>query len=325
MRDAEGSNLDIADAKSMAGLNELDALEAARMPFGKKTQSFGMGFGVEVDGGAPGSQQGRQAADVVAMFVRDDDAVEAIQGMSQRGQAAQGFALSQARIHQQARLGSLEQGAIARTARRENAYAKADGSPPKKLQAKKAAAGIMAKARGGRQCDSRVFVKKTSAGQQIARQAEALERADDGGGNFSRLEEFQRGLLDILGRDGLDRGVQLFHAEEAPEVHLLARQVGHARARRFERKHQRTLELVLGPAQLLRRDQLFLQACKFAGNGAQHAFGGAAAGARIDREHARVRVRVQFAEDGVGQALALADILKQARGHAAAENVIEHR
>src|SRR5579872_5289648 len=137
MRDAEGSNLDIADAKSMAGLNELDALEAARMPFGKKTQSFGMGFGVEVDGGAPGSQQGRQAADVVAMFVRDDDAVEAIQGMSQRGQAAQGFALSQARIHQQARLGSLEQGAIARTARRENAHAKADGSPPKKLQAKK--------------------------------------------------------------------------------------------------------------------------------------------------------------------------------------------
>ena len=130
---AEGRDFDIADAKSVAGFNELDALEAARMPFRKKTQSFGMGFRIEVDGGAPGAQQGRQAADVIGMFVGDDDAVEAIEGMSQRGQAAQRFALSQARIHQQARLGSLEQGAIARTARRENAHAKADGSPPRNL------------------------------------------------------------------------------------------------------------------------------------------------------------------------------------------------
>jgi len=159
MGDAEGSDFDIADTKSVAGFDELDAVEAARIPFGKKTQSFGMGFGVEIDGGAPGAQQGRQAADVVGMFVGDDDAVEAIQGMSQRSQAAQGFALSQARIHQQARPGSFEQGAITRTARRENAHAKADGiSPVPVAKAKKAAGRIMAKGRGAGQYESRDFV-----------------------------------------------------------------------------------------------------------------------------------------------------------------------
>jgi hypothetical protein len=204
----ERSDFDIADAKSMAGLNELDALEAPRMVFGKKTQGLGMGFRIEIDGRAPGAQQGRETADVIGMFVRDDDAVEAIEGMGQSSQAPQGFALSQAGIHQQARPGSLEQSAIARTARRENAHAKADGSPPipplTGRKRKKAAAGIMAKARGARQCDSKEFVKKTSAGQQIARQAEALERADDRGGNFSRLEKFHGRLLDVLGGDGLD-------------------------------------------------------------------------------------------------------------------------
>jgi hypothetical protein len=64
---------------------------------------------------------------MIGMFVGDDDAVEAVEGMRKGGQAPQRLALPQPCIHQQARLGSLEQGAIARTARRENAHAKADG------------------------------------------------------------------------------------------------------------------------------------------------------------------------------------------------------
>ena len=51
--------------------------------------------------------------------------------MGQRGKAPQRFALPQARVHQQARPGSFKQSAIARTARRENAHAKADGFSPK--------------------------------------------------------------------------------------------------------------------------------------------------------------------------------------------------
>src|SRR6266566_2998366 len=127
---AKRRDFDIANAKAVAGLNELDALESPRVALGKKTQRFGMSFSGEIYGGAPGGQQRGETADIIRVFVRDDDAVEAIDRMRQSGKAPQRFALSQPRIHQQARPGSLEQGAIARTARRENAHAKADGFSP---------------------------------------------------------------------------------------------------------------------------------------------------------------------------------------------------
>src|SRR4029077_1816469 len=114
-------------------LDELDALEAARVTFGKKAHCFRMRFGGEVNRGAPVAQERGQAADMICMFVGDDDAVEAINRMGQRGKAPQRFALPQARVHQQARPGSLKQSAIARTARRENAHAKAYGFSPRIL------------------------------------------------------------------------------------------------------------------------------------------------------------------------------------------------
>src|SRR5437879_1987244 len=127
---AKRRDFDIANAEAVAGLNELDALESPRVALGKKTQRFGMSFGGEIYGGAPGGQQRGETADMIRMLVRDDDAVEAIDRTRQGGKPPQRCALSQPRIHQQARPGSLEQGAIARTARRENADAKADGFSP---------------------------------------------------------------------------------------------------------------------------------------------------------------------------------------------------
>jgi hypothetical protein len=89
-----------------------------------------MSLGGEINRGAPGAQERSQAADVIGVFVGDDNAVEAINRMSKGGKAPQRFALPQARVHQQARPGSFKQSAIARTARRENAHAKADGFSP---------------------------------------------------------------------------------------------------------------------------------------------------------------------------------------------------
>jgi hypothetical protein len=75
-----------------------------------------MRFAAEVYGGAPFGQQCGQPANMIAVFVGDDDAVEPVDSIRESREAPQRFALPQARIHQQARLGSLEQGAIARTA-----------------------------------------------------------------------------------------------------------------------------------------------------------------------------------------------------------------
>ncbi len=128
---------------------------------------------------------------MIGVFVGDDDAVEPIDRIRKSGEAPQRFALPQARIHQQARLGSLEQRAIARTARRENAHAKADRFPVRRRKTKSAAAGIIAKARGASQLIREKFVIGISAGEQIALQTEALERANHGGGNFLGMEELR--------------------------------------------------------------------------------------------------------------------------------------
>ncbi len=97
------------------------------VPFGKKAQRFGVRFGGEINGGAPLAKQRSEAANMIGVFVGDDDAVEPVDSeCGRRGKAPQRFALAQAGIHQEARPGSLEQGAVARTARRENAYAKTD-------------------------------------------------------------------------------------------------------------------------------------------------------------------------------------------------------
>src|SRR5690348_18364732 len=104
---------------------------------------------------------------MIGVFVRDENTVEAIDRLRESGEAAQRLTLSKSGIHQQARPGSLEQGAIARTARRENAHAKADGLSPRILhrftpsycfgckRRQNAAERIIAKARGARQRDLR--------------------------------------------------------------------------------------------------------------------------------------------------------------------------
>jgi hypothetical protein len=126
----ERRHFNIAHGKSVASLDEFNALKPPRMFFREKTQHFRIRFRADIDRRAPSSEQRGEAANVVGMFVGDDDAVEVVNGIRKRGQAAEGFAFTESGIHQEARPGSFEQGAIAGTARRENAHAKADGFSP---------------------------------------------------------------------------------------------------------------------------------------------------------------------------------------------------
>ncbi len=127
---AERGDFDIADGEALAGLDELDAFEALGMRLGKNVQRFGVGFRGDVDGGAPRGQQRAKAADMVGMFVGDDDAVEPVDGAFDGGEAPEGFFFAQAGVHQKAGLGSLEQRAVAGAARGQDAHAKADAIPP---------------------------------------------------------------------------------------------------------------------------------------------------------------------------------------------------
>src|ERR1700680_3236598 len=88
------------------------------------------------------------------------------------------------------------------------------------------------------------------ARELIAGEGEAVEVADDGGGDGFRAEEFLRDLLDLLAGDRLNRGDKLFGREKAVEVNMVAREIGHPGGSRLERKQERALEMVFGATQL---------------------------------------------------------------------------
>src|SRR6266581_5349792 len=170
-----------------------------------------------------------------------------------------------------------------------------------------------------------LFFCGSSAGQNVASEGEAVQIAEYGDGDLVGAEKLAGDGQQFLARDFFDGNEQLVERVETVEIHFLAGKIGHARAGGFQRKHQRALEMVFGAAQLLFADRGFLEATEFRRDHVHDPRGGLFGRAGVNREHAGVRIRAQFAEDGVGQAVLLADFLKQARRHAAAEDVVQHR
>ena len=113
VRNRNGGHFDIAHNKSLPGVNVLDAIQAFLRAFRQNAVHFGVRCFGEVHGGAPLSQHLRQRPDMIAMFVGDDDAVQAIDLALNGGQAAQRFFLAKPSIHQQPGMLGFNQRAVA--------------------------------------------------------------------------------------------------------------------------------------------------------------------------------------------------------------------
>src|SRR5579863_1873384 len=81
------------------------------------------------------------------------------------------------------------------------------------------------------------------AGQARAFEREAVDGTKDSGGNLLRAEEFLGQSLHFFAGNRFDGSENFVERIETAEIKFLAGQVGHARAGRFERKHQRTFEM----------------------------------------------------------------------------------
>ena len=123
--------------------------------------------------------------------------------------------------------------------------------------------------------------------------------------------------------DGFDGDENFIERIETAEIKFLASEIGHARAGGFERKHERAFEVILGAAQLFIGDGGFFQGAKFLDGEVDDLADGFLGGASVDGMHSSVRIRGQFAKNGVGQTLFFADVLEQARRHAPTEKIIE--
>src|SRR5271170_5400109 len=166
---------------------------------------------------------------------------------------------------------------------------------------------------------------RKSDGELILGQLKAVEVADDGGRHAPGLEELAGELLDVFHGDAFEQRDQILRGEVAFEVHVIARQAVHALAAAFEGKQRSAFQVVFRAPQFLGAERFIAQAAEFIEHGAHQLRSGVQRGASINRKCAGIAIGIKFAENRVGQALAFANILEQARRHSTAKNIVEDR
>ena len=125
----EGGNFDIADGENIAGADVFDARKFFCGRLGENFFDFAVRRLGEIGRGAPFVADLRQAVGVIGMLVGDEDAVESAGLYAERFEAAAEFFAVDAGVNEEAGALGLEQGAIARAARRQNGDSKADAKP----------------------------------------------------------------------------------------------------------------------------------------------------------------------------------------------------
>src|SRR6185295_7879819 len=128
MWDSKGRNFNITDGKSMARLDEFNALQSFGLPLRKFAHDFAVRRSRYINCQiAPlTAGQSNEASDMIAVFVGNDDAIDVPCGLFNQRKAAKSFFFAEPGIYQKARLRGFQQRTVARTSRRENAHADAD-------------------------------------------------------------------------------------------------------------------------------------------------------------------------------------------------------
>ena len=119
-------HVNVADDEMLAGVNSFDAVEPLPERFWKNSLHGIQGGLGDIERCFPETEHLRKAIAVVGVLVGDEDAVDAVDGLFDGGEAGKGFALAQAGIHEEAGALSLEQRDVARAAGRQNGYPQAD-------------------------------------------------------------------------------------------------------------------------------------------------------------------------------------------------------
>ena len=108
VRNGEGVDVDVANGEALAGVNGFEAIEALAESVGKNLIHRVHGGFRNVERGSPESEHLGQAAAVVGVLVGDEDAVEAVEGLFDGGEAGESFALAESGVNEEAGTLSLE-------------------------------------------------------------------------------------------------------------------------------------------------------------------------------------------------------------------------
>jgi len=137
VRNGEGVDVDVTDAKALAGLNGFDAAKAFAKSFGKNAPEGAHGGLGDVERSFPEGQDLREAVAMIGVLVGDEDRIEVIKVAFDGSETGKRFALAKAGVHKDAGAIRFEQSQIARTSGRENGDTQADGGAPRKAKLEK--------------------------------------------------------------------------------------------------------------------------------------------------------------------------------------------
>ncbi len=90
---------------------------------------------------------------------------------------------------------------------------------------------------------------------------------------FFGLKNSRAISLHLFGGDRFDALQHFIQSEKALEIEILTRQIAHAAGGGFQSQHEGTFQVVLGAAQLLGRNQIFLQLAELLHDGIDHLAG----------------------------------------------------
>src|ERR1035437_9935557 len=143
-------------------------------------------------------------------------------------------------------------------------------------------------------------------------QLDPIQATQQCDGDAGRVKELLRHGL-YLGRvHCADAGDDLINSNELVEVHLLARQVGHARIGALHPQQDVALDLILGAGQLFHAQQLLLQLAELLQYQLHHVQTLIYRGACKDAQGSGVAAGAHVGVDGVGHAPLLANGLEEA-------------
>src|SRR6058998_1668151 len=158
---------------------------------------------------------------------------------------------------------------------------------------------------------------------QFAREVAAIEGSERGQDEAVLVEEVGDERLHLLVADGVDRREHGVDREERAQVHLVLGEPIHPARRRLERQHQAALQMILGASELLLRHAALLYLTELLEDRLENLGEVRRVARGIDVERPRVDVRLDARMDRVDEPLALPHLLEEARGHAAADHVVQ--
>jgi len=161
------------------------------------------------------------------------------------------------------------------------------------------------------------------ADELLAVEVKAVEATEHGEGDSVGVEEVCGHGHDLFFSDSFDALNDFVEIEEALEVHLLAREIRHARHGAFEREEEIALELVLGATELAGLQGLGVEAAEFLHDEVDDLDRAVRRGSCRDAERACIAIGGEVGVDGVDKSAFFADGLKEAGAHASAEDSVE--